>query len=403
MVDAGLLKSKASLTNAELQNTIATATNNEVTAKAAMLSMGLSIATEGEEVQTVQLTAKKLQEAVATGILNEAQAQQIAMTTGVAIAQSAQVASSMPKFIAMLKAMAIATWEQVKATAVWLATTPAGWATAAVIGIAGVIAVITHHNKKIKEQKQKIRELGEEARNTVSTIKSDFESTKSTVDSVSQKYAELAQGVKNLGTTAQSQGTLSTDEYAEFLDIGNQLAELFPSLVTGYDSNGNAILRLNGNIQTITSSLNDCVSAQEKLASKQIANEMGDIFKDYKLKVNGDGGYTEQYNSILDRKKEIDNYLSQISNNGYVTDSFAYLGDDIYKLSEQLDIISHTNPNINIQIDTLTLPNVKNYEEFKSQMYHDMQNDKKFENMIGDMSINKLTGNGRLGKYRQVL
>jgi len=60
MVDAGLLKSKVSLTNAELQNTIATATNNEVTAKAAMLSMGLSIATEGEEVQTVQLTAKKL-------------------------------------------------------------------------------------------------------------------------------------------------------------------------------------------------------------------------------------------------------------------------------------------------------------------------------------------------------
>lgn len=344
MVNAGLLKSKASLTNAELQNTIATATNNEVTAKAAMLSMGLSIATEGEEVQTVQLTAKKLQEAVATGILNEAQAQQIAMTTGVTIAQNVQVASTMPKFIAMLKAMAIATWEQVKATAVWLATTPAGWATAAIAGIVGVIAAISHHNKKIEEQKQEIRDLGEEARNTADSINSDFESTKSTVNDVSKKYAELAQGVKNLGTTSQNQGSLSTDEYSEFLDISNQLSELFPSLTTGYDENGNAILSLNGDIETITSSLNNLVSAEEQAASLKIADEMDDIYKNYNLNVSE---YADQYNTILNERKELENYLSQISANGFITDGFSYLGDDVFELSKQLDIISKVNPNIN--------------------------------------------------------
>ena len=102
--------------------------------------------------------------------------------------------------------------------------------------------------KAAEEAKQKIKELGEEARNASDEIKSNFESTKATVESVKDRYAELAQGVKNLGKASQSQGTLSNDEYAEFLDTSNQLANLFPELTTGYDDNGNAILNLNGNV-----------------------------------------------------------------------------------------------------------------------------------------------------------
>lgn len=337
MVEAGLLGTKQKLSNVELQSILASQLGSEAKAKATMTSMGLSVAIEGEEVQTVKLTAKKLEQAVADGILTKEEAQLLAMTTGVTIAQKTQIGSVMPKWIANMKAMALATWEQVKATVAWLATTPAGWATLAIGGIVGVITAISKHNKKAEEAKQKIKELGEEARNAVNEINSNLESTKSTVESVKDRYAELAQGVKNLGKVAQSQGTLSTDEYNEFLDISNQLADLFPELTVGYDDNGNAILRLNGNVQTITSSLNDLVSAQEKLASKEIADQMDDIFNDYSLTVNGEDGYSAQYNEILNQKKALDEYYTQIINTG-ITDGFSGLSDEtLTELRTQLE------------------------------------------------------------------
>ena len=54
-----------------------------------------------------------------------------------------------------------------------------------------------------------------------------------------------------------------------------------------------------------------------------------------------------------------------------------------------------------LQIDTLTLPNVTNWDEFRDKMYKDMQSNKKFEGMVQDMSINQVSGGGRLSKYNR--
>ena len=300
MLNAGLLKSKQKLTNAELQQTIATKIGNEEDAKAIMASMGLSVAIEGEEAQTVQLTAKKLQLAVRSGLLTKAQAQEIAMTAGVTMAQKAQIGSVMPQWIANMKAMTSATWAQVRATVAWLATNPAGWAILAVGAIASVISIFKKHEKKLEEQRQKIHELGETARSEIDSINSDFESTKSTVDDVAKRYAILAQGVENLGKATQNQGTLSNDEYAEFLDISNQLSDLFPRLTNGYDDNGNAILDLSGNVDTITSSLYDLVDAEKAVASVEMQEKMGDVWGEYSLNVKE---YSDKYNYIIDQKE----------------------------------------------------------------------------------------------------
>lgn len=323
MVEAGLLKSKQSLTNAELQNTIATALGNEEDAKAVMSHMGLAVAIEGEEVQTVQLTAKKLQQAIATGLVTEAQAQEIAMITGVTIAQNKQVAITMPKWIANMKAMALATWEQVKATAAWLVTNPAGWATLAIGGIVGVTAAIKRHNKEAEEAKQKIRDLGETARSEIDSINSEFESTKSTVDNVAEKYATLAQGIQNLGAASQSQGTLSNDEYSEFLDISNQLADLFPRLTTGYDDNGNAILNLSGDVDTITSSLYKYVDAEKAAASVDMQEKMGDIWGEHSQNVND---YSSKYNSLAAERTGLSNFYSSMLN-GEIDYLYTYYKD----------------------------------------------------------------------------
>lgn len=167
MAQAGLLKSKQQLTNVELQSNIAktlsaSMSEKEADAKAKelMSSMKLSVAKEGENAQTVKLTKAKLSELVTEGKLTQAQAQEIAARTGVLVATEAQNAVA-PAWIARMKAMTIATWDQVKATAVWLATTPAGWIASAVAALGiGALAF-----SKYKQHIEELRQATEEATN----------------------------------------------------------------------------------------------------------------------------------------------------------------------------------------------------------------------------------------------
>ena len=56
-----------------------------------------------------------------------------------------------------------------------------------------------------------------------------------------------------------------------------------------------------------------------------------------------------------------------------------------------------------IHIHTLSLPNVTNYEEFKTKLFRDMQYSQKFEGMMHNMTTNKLSGNRNLEKFKSSL
>ena len=164
--------------------------------------------------------------------------------------------------------------------------------------------------KAAEEAKQEIQQLGETARSEFDSIQQNLSSTISTVDEVKQHYAELAQGVGDFGKATQNQGTLTTDDYKDFLDISNQLSDLFPTLTQGYDDNGNAIINLNGDVTTITSSLNSLVEAQKAVASQQIADKMPDIYSDYRQNVSD---YADEYNNDLQAMQKAQEAMSYIS------------------------------------------------------------------------------------------
>lgn len=172
------------------------------------------------------------------------------------------------------------------AMAKFLFATPQGWATLAASAIIGVTIAAVNYNKQLEENKKKIREAAEEAKSAINSIKSDFDTLSSDTDKIKNRYAELAQQVENLGKVNQSRGKLSTEDYEEFLGLSNQLSKLFPQLTRGYDDNGNAILNLSGNVDTIVGSLDNLVSVQQKLANQEILKNMPDIWAGYMLDVN---------------------------------------------------------------------------------------------------------------------
>ena len=308
MVEAGLLESSTKLTNTKLQSVLATQLESEAKAEEVMTSMGLTVAKDGEEVQTVKLTAKKLEQAVASGVLTEAQAQELAMTLGVTAAQTSQASSAMPKWIAQMKAMAAATWTQVKATAAWLITNPAGWLIMGASATAIAIHAIKKHKKAQEEAFESAKKNAEDAKSNIKSLQSEIKQNADTVDQAGKKYAELAQGVNQLTGKNIS---LSDDEYKEFLDVSNQLAEVFPQLTKGYDDNGNAILDLQGNVDGITGKLKDLLEIEQQLAQQEI-NKNIDTYFENQSKVFGKEAKTN--NSTIDAKtKEIEKYRKSLS------------------------------------------------------------------------------------------
>lgn len=317
MAEAGLLSSSTKLTNTKLQSILATQFESDAKAEEVMTSMGLTVAKEGEDAVTVKLTAKKLQEAVASGVLTEAQAQELAMTLGVTTATNAQAASVIPAWIAKMKAMTAAVWAQVKATAVWLATNPAGWAILGATAIYGISKAISHYNKKQEEAFESAKKKADDAKSKIKSLQSEIKQNADTVDEAGKKYAELAQGVNQLTGKNIS---LSDDEYKEFLDVSNQLAEVFPQLTKGYDDNGNAILDLQGNVDGITGKLKDLLEIEQQLAQQEI-NKNIDTYFENQSKVFGKEAKGQndtidtQTEKIEKYQKALDNFNDSVSNN----------------------------------------------------------------------------------------
>lgn len=131
-------------------------------------------------------------------------------------------------------------------------------------------------------EEEYIAEAAEEAESKVDDLRSSYQSMSNTVLGISgeggiaQEFAELSQGVSSTGKNL----SLASDDYNRFLELSNQLAEIFPTLSRHYDENGNAIVDLSGDVDTVVTSLQNLVETEQQLANSQILGEFDTVFKD---------------------------------------------------------------------------------------------------------------------------
>lgn len=127
-------------------------------------------------------------------------------------------------------------------------------------------------------REERLAEAAEEAKNKIEEISTSLSNQKKTVSDYGKEYAELAQGVDLLTNKNLS---LSTEDYERFLELSNLLSDTFPILSTRIDENGNAILELDGNVDSIVGSLNNLIETQQRLANQEIAYNLPKIYEDY--------------------------------------------------------------------------------------------------------------------------
>ena len=150
------------------------------------------------------------------------------------------------------------------------------WIIAVVVAAITVLtAVIGYQSKQAEKLSEKVEELTDKYREQheeLKKIKDDYDT--SNESSMISKYEKLSKGVDNLGRNV----SLTADEYSEYQDIVNQIAEQFPSLVAGYDEQGNALLTVKGNVEQLTEAYEKLIHAQ----NQDILTKTGDIEKDFK-------------------------------------------------------------------------------------------------------------------------
>ena len=105
-----------------------------------------------------------------------------------------------------------------------------------------------------------------------------LESHKKTINDIKDDYETLSKGVDELGNNV----SLTTDEYKKYQDICNQIADIYPSLIAGHTSEGNAILTLKGNVEALTKAYKD----EQKAAAASVISgsdkENTNVVKNYK-------------------------------------------------------------------------------------------------------------------------
>lgn len=160
-----------------------------------------------------------------------------------------------------------------------------------------VIGEVISFFDDIIHRSEKIAEVAREAREEMEALNDSFKDKQTYVEDYGKRFAELSQGVNSFTGENES---LSTEEYSEFLELSSKLAEMFPSLERHYLDNGDAILSLSGNIDTIVNSLNELIEKEKELKNIQIAEDLDKQFADV----------YEKHNEYLKDKKAKENELS---------------------------------------------------------------------------------------------
>ena len=95
---------------------------------------------------------------------------------------------------------------------------------------------------------EELAKSAEEAISKYQDAQTTLNKQKKTINELSNSYERLSKGV-NLDTNENI--NLTTSSYQEYLNICNDIADMYPHLVTGFDAQGNAILSLKGNVDEL--------------------------------------------------------------------------------------------------------------------------------------------------------
>lgn len=139
----------------------------------------------------------------------------------------------------------------------------------------------------------------EESRKAVSDAKNEFDSqtktlrdNKESIDGIKNEWSTLSKGVD---TATNENISLTNDEYQRYLELNNQIAEVLPNTVSGFDAQGNAILNLAGDVQALNNEFSNLAQSQARTRFNENAASYFEEFD----RLSGKDGFWDQVATSL--------------------------------------------------------------------------------------------------------
>lgn len=96
--------------------------------------------------------------------------------------------------------------------------------------------------------------------------KDAYTSHSTSVNKIKNEYYELADGINSYGENI----SLTSTQYERYIELSNEIAQIYPSLVESYDAQGNAILKCKDNVEALNKAMADEKNAYyETIVSKE--------------------------------------------------------------------------------------------------------------------------------------
>lgn len=209
------------------------------------------------------------------------------------------------------------------------------------LAIAGISKLITYYDDLSKSV--------DDSSSAFQQANTSLMDNKSNYDSAVQSYDKLSKGVGKFGENL----SLSADEYAEYQNAVNTIADAVPSVVSGFDAQGNAIISNKENVESLTNAYNELIATEAKAFINGDEDKgyvgLDEVAKDWaherdKLSNNNTAEYDIEANKELQRlltskdiKKEINKLMKTADGQSVLADignQFADWGIDTKDINE---------------------------------------------------------------------
>lgn len=248
---------------------------------------------------------------------------------------------------------------------------PVGWIMTIISALTMLSPLFEDLFKSAEERLEDLESKWKELSDKITTASNDFKQLKSSADEVIPRFAELAKGVDQFGNNMK----LTDAEYEEFLSLNNQIADMFPEINNGMDSNGNAMLALSLSASTLEESLWDLVEAERAAANKEIADTMPDVLTNINDTVKT---YKDSISKVENNKNQLEGAYKFLKKKNYSAGNSVEITDwegmngqyaELYK-QWGLDVESITTGGPNTQKTTYTISGNIDF----SQLEHNYEN-----------------------------
>jgi hypothetical protein len=214
-----------------------------------------------------------------------------------------------------------ATGTVIKSLGATLASMAVSFAITEVISL--VATVIDNLAHKAEYAKDRLDEFN----TSVKDQQDNLSTQESWISENGKQFEELSKGVDKYGHNI----SLTSDKFSEYKNLTSQIAEMFPTMITGWNEQGGAILKNKGSIEELTKAYQENQDAYYA----NIRSNSKKTFDDYKAETKGDVKKKNTIEELMNGKFQ---YYTTHSDFSGSSSKFEINGEDVHdELYKSLD------------------------------------------------------------------